>query len=234
MGGLGWHNPFPMQLGGGPTPTELVYAAMRGAVGVGGSAADDESIDGMWRQARASALAAAACTGERAAMQAFPGYATDLLEFYEVLLGATPEPDASIVERQAIVLDLFTRKVRAAVPDIDADLKAIDSRLGVVIVDPAEGTETLPGRGFQDLAAALPFNGGRKSSVFHNYSTSFVVFVLFDIGAGVAPGAAEQKLIERAKAHLNEVLPGHVMFQMFTSLGFILDESLLDLTGLRP
>lgn len=235
MGGFGWSNPFPFEFGGGSTHVATIYAAMRSAVGVGGSALDDDgTIDGLWRQARASGLAAVATTGERAIIQAFPGHATDLLDYYELLLGATPEPDASLIERQLVVEQLWTERVSASVPDLGADLARIDPRFSIIAVSHTEATETVLGRAFEDLAGTLPFGGGRASTAFHNYSTEFVVYVLFDIGSGVTPGTAEQKLIERAKSHLNKMLPAHVTFQIVASLGFILDTDLLDLTGLTP
>lgn len=234
MAGFGWHNPFPFEFGGGPTQTETIYAAMRASVGVGGSAVDDEGIEGLWRQARASGMAAVATTGERAVLQAFPRHATDLLEYYEDLLQAVPEPGDSVVERQAVVEQLWTERVRAALPDIAADLLEIDPRLSIAAFDHAETTDTIHGRAFEDLAAALPFGGGRRSTFFPNYSTEFVVTALFNIGSGIVPGLAEQKIIERAKSHLNKVLPATHSFQVLTGVGFILDLDLLDLTGLNP
>jgi hypothetical protein len=235
MGGFGWQNGFPFEFGGGSTSTETIYSAMRSSVGVGGSALDDDgTIDGLWRQARASGLAAAATTGERAILQAFPGHSIDLLEYYEALLQSVPEPDDSLVERQAAVEQLWTERVRASLPDIAADLVAIDARFSVAAFAHASTTDTLLGRAFEDLAGALPFGGGRKSTRFANYSTEFVVTVLFDIGSGVAPSLVEQRLIERARAHLNKVLPATHTFQVLTGVGFILDVDLLDLTGLNP
>lgn len=233
MPGFGWQNGFPFEFGGGSSHTETIYAAMRSSVGVGGAALDDDgTIDGLWRQARAVGLAAAATTGERAILQAFPGRATDLLEYYEQLLGAVPEPGDSELERQAVVEQLWTERVRASLPDIAADLLAIDPKFSLASFDHAETTDTLHGRAFEDLAATLPFGGGRRSTRFPNYSTEFVVTALFDIGSGVAPSIPEQKLIERAKAHLNKVLPAPHAFQVLTGIGFILDVDLLDLTGL--
>lgn len=234
MGGFGWQNGFPFEFGGGSTHTETIYAALRASVGVGGSAPDDEGVDGVWRQARAAGLAAAGTTGERAILQAFPGRATDLLEYYEALLLAVPEPGDSVLERQAVVEQLWTERVRASLPDIAADLASIDPRFTVAAFAHASTTDTLLGRAFEDLAATLPFGGGRQSTRFANYSTEFVVTALFALGSGVAPGIPEQKLIQRTKAHLNKVLPATHTFQVLTGVGFILDVDLLDLTGLNP
>ena len=233
MGGFGWFNPFPMQFGGGSTHVETIYAAMRSNVGAGGSALDDDgTIDGLWRQARASGIAAVSTTGERAVIQAFPEHATDLLVYYEDLLATQPEEDASTVERQLAVKTRWVERIRAAMPDVVADLVAIDDRFSIVSISADETSDTLLGRAFEDLAGAEPF-GLRKSTFFHNYSSSFVVTVLFDLGGG-SLGIAEQKLIQLARDHLNKVLPAHVMFQVVTGVGFILDQDLLDLTALNP
>jgi hypothetical protein len=233
MGGFGWQNGFPFEFGGGSTHTETIYAALRASVGVGGSAPVDDGVDGLWRAARAAGLAAAGTTGERAILQAFPARATDLLEYYEDLLQAVPEPGDSVLERQAVVEQLWTERVRASLPDIAADLASIDPRFTVAAFSHSTSTDTLLDRAFEDLAGALPF-GGRQSTRFPNYSTEFVITALFDIGSGVTPGIPEQKLIERTKAHLNKVLPATHNFQVLTGVGFILDTDLLDLTGLNP
>ena len=235
MGGFGWFNGFPFEFGGGSTHTETIYAALRSSVGVGGAALDDDgTIDGVWRQARATGLAAAATTGERAILQAFPSFATDLLEYYEALLQSVPEPDDSLLDRQASVAQLWTERVRASMPDIAADLVAIDPRFSVAAFPHETTSDTLLGRAFEDLAGTLPFGGGRHSTRFPNYSTEFVITALFAIGSGVAPSIPEQKLLERGRAHLNKVLPATHTFQVLTGVGFILDTDLLDLTGLNP
>lgn len=231
---IGWQNPCPFEVGGGATAVERIYDALRANVGVGGSCTNEESIEALWRQARASGLAAVGTTGERAVINAFPGHATDLLEYYEELLATTPDEGASLVERRAEAERRYTERVDATGPAIDADLKRIDERFGIVAVDRLEAAETQHGRAFQDLAATLPFGGGRKSSRFANYSTGFVLYVVFALGEGVPPGLDEQKLLARAKEHLNKVLPAHVTFQISTSFGFTLDLDLLDLTGLDP
>jgi hypothetical protein len=232
--GFGWFNAFPLEFGGGPTGTEAIYAALRASVGKGGSADDDEGIEGLWRQAEASGIAAAATTGERAVLQAFPGYATDALEYYERLLGATPDGGDSLLARQANVEGLYTARVRGALPDIAADLGRIDPRFSIASFAHGAASETLHGRAFEDLAGALPFGGGRRSTMFANYSTEFVVTALFDIGSGVLPSPVEQRAIERAGAHLGAVLPATHDFQILTGVGFELDLDLLDLTGLNP
>lgn len=233
MGEFGWHNPFPRELGGGPTLVAVTYAALRSSVGVGGSALDDENtIDGVWRQARASAIAAARASGERAVLQAFPGHATDLLPYYEGLFALVPEDEGNLVARRLAAEQRYTAEVDSSVPGVTAALQQIDARFAIIESDHAESVETMFGRGFQDYAASLPFGGGRKSSRFHNYSSDFVLYVLLDLGVGVVPGPAEDELLRRGADYLNTALPTWVNFQITVASGFILDQSLLDLTSL--
>lgn len=233
MGGLGWPNPFPLEFGGSPTVNERIYRAMRSAVGIGGSASDDENtIDGVWRQARAAGLAAVAMSGERSLMNAFPGHATDLLPYYEDLLAIVPDDEGDLPSRRAEAEFRFTREIQSAVPQIVNDLQRIDPRFSVLETPRALAIETRLGRAFEDYAGAVPFGGGRRSTRFANFSTEFILFVLFDIGDGVDPGPVETAAVQRAIDHLNDVCAGWVLFQVATADGFILDTSRLDLTGL--
>jgi len=235
MPGIGPSNPFPFQVGGGQSESDAIYRALRSAVGKGGSAEDDVgTIDGVWRRARARGISQVSRTGERAALQAFPDIAIDLLPYYEDLFGLTPDPDETIESRQQAASAAYTERVRASGPDLDADLLAIDSRLSVVALAFEESETTQHGRAFEDLASSEPFNGGRKSTLFPNFSTEFVVTVLFDIGDGVAPTIAERLTLETVKRHLSKTLPAWVTFQIVTSIGFTLDVDLLDLTALNP
>jgi hypothetical protein len=233
MGGFGWHNPFPFEFGGGATLVESTYRALRASVGLGGSAEDDENtIDGVWRQARASGLAAAFATGERAVVNFFPGRATDLLAYYEELLLIVPENEDDEPGRRREAERRWTYEVDASTPSVSADLERIDERFSVLEIDKAQVVETVFGRAFEDFAGTLPFGGGRKSSQFANFSTDFVLFVLFDLGSGALAGPTEAALLREASDLLNLTLPTWVNFQQSTADGFILDESLLDVTGL--
>lgn len=231
---LGWLNPLPMELGGGPAPTARLYAALRETVGEGGSAVDDQGIEGLWRAAKATALAAASSASERAVLQVFPGRATDHLAYWESLLGVTPAPGATVVQRQADAERALVERVRNAAPDLEARLIDIDARLSLVQLDLDKATVTIPGRAFEDMAGALPFGGGRRSTRVPNYSSAFVLSLLFSIGAGVVPSGADLRALTAAADYLTAVLPAHVTFQIVTSFGFNLDLDLLDLTGLDP
>ena len=233
MPGFGWHNPFPFEFGGGQTLVEVTYSALRASVGLGGSAKDDEgTIDGIWRQARASGLAAARAASERAVLQAFPGMSTDVLPYYEELFTLVPEDEENLVARRLAAEQRYTAEVDSSVPALTAGLQQIDERFAVLESPHVEAIETMFGRGFEDYAATLPFGGGRKSSRFHNYSTDFVLFVLLDVGSGELPGPDDEEILRRGVDYLNTALPSWVNFQTTLASGFILDESLLDLTSL--
>jgi hypothetical protein len=233
MAGFGWINPFPMELGGGPTLVQVTYQAMRSAVGVGGSALDDENtIDGVWRQARATALASARAASERAVLQAFPGSATDALPYYEDLFRLVPEDENNLVQRRIESELRYVAEVDSSVPAITLQLQAIDERFSIIETTHEQAVETILGRAFEDFDATLPFGGGRRSTLFANYSTEFVLFVLFDLGSGVDPGPPEAAILRAALDYLNVALPTWVNLQTATADGFILNESLLDITGL--
>ncbi len=233
MGGFGWINPFPFEFGGAPTLVEVTYQALRANVGLGGSAlADESTIDGVWRQARASGIAAARAASERAVLQAFPGYANDALPYYEELFGLVPEDEGNLVQRRIEAEQRYTAEVDSSVPAITTALQLIDERFSIIETPHAEAIETILGRAFQDFDGTLPFGGGRKSTLFANYSTEFTLYVLFDIGNGVEPGPVDAAILSSAEDYLNGALPTWVNFQTTMADGFILDQSLLDLTGL--
>lgn len=232
MGGGGWANPFPLELGGAPTLVENIEQALHSAVGRGGSADDPNGIEGLVRQCTAIVLAAAASTGERAVLNAFPAYATDLLPYYEDLFLIVPEDELDLPSRRAGASARYTAEVQASIPDLTADLQRIDPRFSILEIPHAQSFETLLARCFQDYAATLPFNGGRKSTRFGNYSTDFILHVTLTLGDGVVPGLPEKVLIQRAIDYLNPILPTWNHFQIAAADGFHADISRLDLTTL--
>lgn len=231
MAGLGWGNPFPLEIGGGESIVETHYNAFTAMLGRGGSHADvDTTVDGLWRSVRALGMASITSSGERAALQAFPSKATDLLPYYEQLFNLPPA--GSEQDRR----DGASRAYRA---DPNGDLRTvaealaeIDPRFSLRDVDPDDEEVTVPGRVFEDYDATEPFNGGRKSTLFGNYSTGFIVFVLFDIGAGVQPSNSDRIKLAECKRVLNDMLPAINHFAIVTSRGFVLDVDRLDLTSL--
>jgi hypothetical protein len=233
MPGFGWHNPMPMTFGGGATRTERIYVALRSAAGKGGSAADDSGIEGLRRKVIARALAAVTSGGERAALQAFPHLATDLLPYYERIYGLADDPDLTEAERREAAAQLYTLQLAASLPEIAASLAAIDERFSIVSIPDSLSIITVAGRAFEDYDGAEPFGGGRQSTALPNYSTRVDVVVLLDIADGVAPGITELRSMQRAARLLHDVLPNDASYHIITHLGFAVGVSLLGFTGLE-
>lgn len=233
MGGTGWSNPFPVEFGGGPTVIEDQYRMLTNAVGKGGTCPDDDSIMALLWQSIAKGVGCVATFDERAALQAFPDKATDLLPYYERLLLTVRDPASSDTERRRLAASRWTAAAAFLVSEIERDLQLIDSRFAIVLATDDEATTTVFGRNFEDLAGAEPFGGGRKATLLPNYSTHFVVTAVLSIGGG-APSAAENRTILAAQRHLSVVLPAWIGFQVVTALGFHLDIDRLDLTALSP
>jgi hypothetical protein len=215
-----------------PTREELVYRALRSAAGKGGYAeAEAYSIDGLIRRVRASAIAGVADMALRSALQAFPNHATDLLSYYERLLGLSDDPDLTEDERREAAAHLYTLQRASDIPTIRAVLLQLDARFEVITASPDTSTTTIAGRAFEDLAGDLPFLGGRFSTAFPNYSSVLVLFALLELGDGVLPDAAERRSMKLARRLLHDILPATADLQIVTHRGFTLDVSRLDLTS---
>jgi len=216
-----------------PTREQLIYRALREATGKGGYAENESgSIDGLIRRVRAKAIADVADMAERSALQAFPNHATDLLPYYERLLGLSDDPDLTLEERQEAAATLYALQNAADVPSLRQALALIDSRFDVLTASWATATTTRIGRAFEDLEGAKPFGGGRQSTAFPNYSSASSVDVVLELGDGVEPNDDEWRSIKLARQLLSDVVPATADLQIVTHNGFILDVSLLDLTSL--
>ncbi len=226
---FGWHNPWPLEWGGGPTEVERAWAALRHPVGKGGAAANLESVDGVWREARAIALAALRSAGERAALQAWPSRATDFLEWYERVLLLQPGANDHEVKRRDAVTALWTKEIRSTVAEITEQLRAIHEDFVVLAHTWEESDTTYPGKTFQDLDGSPIY--GRAGTNFPAYSSRFVHYVELPLGDGALPSATEIRAAELAAAMLDEVLPAWETFELLEDTGFNLDISRLDATG---
>jgi hypothetical protein len=216
QGGYGWHNPWPFEWGGAPTPDETIYEALRSAVG-NLAAEDDTGIDGLWRQCRAAAIAKVSELAELAVMQAFPQVATVHLELWEEYLSITPSGNATEEDRRLDVAIAYARMILADGPDLLQQLRTIDSRFTVDRIDREENTTTVLGCPYPTLWPA--------------YSGEGVLPVRLQTSAPI-PTEADRLSMMRAKRVLSEVLPAWQDFSIATSFGFVLDESPLDLTML--
>lgn len=233
MGSFGWHNPFPMQLGGGSTLVERHYNTLRNAVGRGGSAEDaEDSMEAIWRQRKAVTMAALEAWAERAAIEALPSKATDLLDYYERALGVVPRAGQSEEDRRRVVAEKFTRAVSAVTETVELGLQRIDPRFQ--LAEPPESAigRVIEGRSFEPFDGTPTYDqdGPQRSTLFPMFSDDFIVTVVF-ANAGPAPTRQDLQLISEAQDFLNETLPAWVGFRVLTSIGFILDQSPLDLTG---
>jgi len=220
-GGFGWHNPWPLEWGGGPTEDEKTYEAMRSAVG-NLAARDDTGIDGLWRQCRAGIYASAGTFVERAVLQAFPQTATDSLPLWESFLHIVPTSDQTDEDRRAAIIETYTSRILADGPDVAAHLKAIDPRFLVLQIPSEKSTVTVLGTPF---LAGAPFPAAAP-----NYSSHFLLPVQFSITG--APTQDDRQKMQHARRFLADTLPAWVDFYLITSVGFVLDQSLLDVTAL--
>lgn len=214
---------FPLQLGGGPTPTEQAYAQLREAVGVGGSASDDSGIDGLWRWCRAKGLAVASSAERRALLQASPRYATDLLPYYERVLQIVPPAGSTFAERARIVSERWNEQAVASTPDLADELKKIDPRLRILEAAAADAGATQFGRSFeahdsQDEGPAFNLDSGATHVRAPNWSTHQVVRVRFDLGYEGIPNTADQKTLLRVRKMLRLALPSDTTFTLSTGL----------------
>lgn len=233
MPGAGWTNPFPLQFGGGTTSIDDVYSMLRSAVGKGGASVDDDSLESIWRQCKARVIAAVGGFDERAALQAFPNLASDLLPYYErTLIDRRRSAGETDDERRARVTARWTDELGGNVAALETALQEIDSRFTIVAVTESDTTTTVFGRWLEDLAGTEPFNGGRSATLFPNYSTEFILTALLTLGGGGLDLAAQRSLAE-GRDFLADNLPAHIGIQMATDVdGFELGIDVLDYTVL--
>ncbi len=232
MGGFGWHNPWPFEWGGGPTLVEKHYLVMKRAVGVGGSSDDEESIEDIWRQRKAIAMAAYDSFAERALLQFFPDKAQDAIPYYEDLLGLLAAPGESDEARRRENTAAFTADALADTDRIVTGLQRIDTRFGILEQPHSSAGTTFAGRPFEPFDGSPDFDPGassNKSTNFPNFSDDFVMTIL--VQGPATPGPSELELILEATRLLNTILSAWVTFRIITSTGFILDQSPLDITG---
>ncbi len=230
MGGFGWHNGWPFEWGGDDTDDELVYNALRNAVGTGGAAADDSGLDGLWRQCKAQALATLNSMAERAALQVLPSVATDHLPVYEDILRIVPGEDETELARRAAVVADWTRQLKADGPSLAQQIALIDPRASLEPVPHELATTTVLGKAFEPQDGT-PTYGPRRSTSYPNFATEFLHTVVLAVDGGLA-NASDLVVIGQLKRLMREVLPTWEDFQVVTGVGFILDLSPLDVTAM--
>lgn len=212
---IGALNPLPHRVGGGLTPAARAYRTLRQAVGTGGSASNERGIEGLWRRSEAKGLAAATSHTRRAISQAFPYLATDLLSYYERILGLVPETDSTEAARRSEVTTLWTRPRDVTTAALLAELQKIDSRLSLIETSHDQAASAQFGRAFaaHDILLEGPAWGlTRPHAHAPNYSTDMVVRVLFSVGhtGPLVPG--ELVVVERVRRLMRSLLPSDTDF----------------------
>jgi len=219
---LGSLNPLPFRVGGGPTPAQRAYRTLRQAVGEGGSAPNDRGIEGLWRRSEAKGLAAATSHCKRALNQAFPYLATDLLPYYERILGLIPDADATEAARRAVVVSLWTKRAENATPMLLERLQAIDPRLSMLEPPHSQAATAQYGRAFAPLDETLEgplFKLERGHALMPGYSSDMIVSVLFAVGHTGPLTAAELRVVENVKVLLRDALQSSTDFQIAVDSG---------------
>lgn len=224
-----------MGVGGGPSDVEAIWQALRDAVGKGGAAAED-TIEDLWRQARARAIAFSSASMERAALQVFPNLATDWIEYYESLLGVVPPVGATEQDRRDEIARRFARELRADGQNLLTALQEIEPTSELLAVDPDKTTVAQFGVAFNARPYTAPF-GTDNASNYPAYSTDMIVTVRITLEVGVTQ--IPVLTYQRQEETLNELLPAWVDFAVTQvgstgTTGFYLDgafDSYLDLTA---
>lgn len=228
--GLGGLNPLPSRLGGGPGEAAKAYDLLRRAVGEGGSAEDDSGIEGLWRRAKARALAAGTSAYRRAVLQAWPHLSTDALPYYERVLGIVPTTGTTEEDRRRAVVTRWTAKLSAVRGSLEDALQAIDARFSLVHVSHDLATATVAGRTFGPLDSSLE-TPAMSAATWAHYSTDHHLQVRFAAGYTGALTLADQRRVEAASDLLRQRLPAWVTFEVSTGDSFVVGESGLGTVG---
>lgn len=232
MSFIGGKSPLPYAVGGGPSSTEQLYDALKQMVGKGGSA-DEQTIESEWRLAKARTVAA----GEamvRALYQGIPPLSTSFIPVWEIVLGILTNEALSDEERRQTITDRLAGQIEANTPDLTTQLQEIDPLFSILPAQSDPARVTVSARAFEDFdpddseAAGPAFGGGRTFTSFPNFSDWFICVVQYTIPSGTLTGEQANR-ISRAKELLNEVLPAWVDYRIISDVGFILDQSLLDI-----
>ncbi len=238
---LGWTNPLPMALGGGPTDIETIWRALREMVGGEHGPGPENGVEDLFRQQKATAIAGAERAIERAFLQLFPGLATDALPLWEdLLLASGTDTEATL---RALLVLAWQAPDGLTTPHLVEELTAISSQLTIAIED-VDTTHTTIAAKYQAPADNVPPYGlaspvGHISAVLPNYATRDIVRVTYTLASGETgiPSAVSARVEEL----LGRRLPAWqtwtlVQLDPDDGAGFFLDggtngNSVLDLTA---
>ncbi len=225
-------NPLPFQLGGGPTPSQAIYAALKSAVGKGGSA-DPGTTRELWRRLIAIGVSQIAQVKDLAIAQAFAASMGPALPAWErMLLLPTLATD---VARRALVGATITQKGGSTGPELSRGLQAVDPQFSIITLPWAQAITSIPGRWLAPLpGSGDPTFGTTRTGASPyaqaapGFSDSLVERVLYTL----APGVTEIPIasLAGAAAFLNDALPWWKSYDIGTLdthggvTGFILDD----------
>ena len=179
MADFGWANSLPLELGGQSSHIANVYAALRSAVGRGGTGADENGLEATWRAAKAEAIAASTDAYERAVLQALPSHATEHVPVYERVLGIAPGSDQNEEDRRAQVEAAWVGQIGATMTDLETALQAISTQFALDELPEDESIVAMFGKMF-------PAYGDEADGVpqYPNYSSDFVVRAIYTLQPG--------------------------------------------------
>jgi hypothetical protein len=197
---FGWANSLPLELGGQTSHIANVYAALRSAVGRGGTGTDENGLEATWRAAKAEVIAASADAYERAVLQALPSHATEHVPVYERVLGIAPGSDQNEEDRRQAVVAAWVGQIGAVMTDIESALQAISTQFALDELPEDESVVAMFGRMF-------PAYGDESEGVpqYPNYSSDFVVRAIYTLASGETSIPAAIR--SAAKRPLNSSLP---------------------------
>lgn len=230
---LGCGNSLPLQVGGSPTRFEKAYTALQRMVGKNGYSTDDNEIEALWRQAKADAMACLETFDERAALQASPLSATDHIPLYEneqKIVGSDRQPDED--RRQAIATSMRTTP-ESWTDGLLSTLRAIEPNVEILMLPWENLTTTQAGRWYAPFEPTPndDFGGGRLGTQWPSFSDAYRVIVHMPLSNGAAPNVEQRRKVSQIQTTLYDVVPGWHDFRVIHSVGFILDESCLDITA---
>jgi hypothetical protein len=205
---MGWGNALPAELGGGTSHITAIYEALRKAVGDGGSAPNQEGIEGTWRAAKAQVIAASLDAYERAVLQALPMHAGEHVPVYERLLAIAPGEDQNTEDRRLAVVHAWVLRLLANMSELNAALHVLSPKFELEELPYDDVEYTLFGKMFPEYGAeALGVPG------FPNFSSDFILRVTYTYAFGET--SLPQPLRASAAALLNSVLPSWMDWRIF-------------------
>lgn len=222
--GLGRFNPFPLRLGGGKRPIELAHETLTKAYGENLDI-DDSTVAGLEAYAEARITGTAWIASKRLANQMIPSKMLEGLPIWEDATGLVSEEAVNEAERRAAVAGKLRGLFNNATPDVrDACAELLGANfVGLYTTASADDTTYWPA-----------INPGHPEMP---WSTNSAIYFVEVTRAGLDQEVFLRK-IGKVGRMLDDMIPAWMGFYVFTrdthgsATGFILDKSLLDITGL--